>query len=88
MIDAYCALFKAGHAFCLEVEIAGQLVGGIYGVVVGQVYCGESMFSTQTNGSKYAMYGLSQHMLENEIKLINPKSIFAMSLLNNGFPFW
>jgi len=71
MIDAYSALFKAGHAFCLEVEINGQLVGGIYGVIVGHIFCGESMFSLKTNGSKLAMYGLCQHMQQHDIELLD-----------------
>ncbi len=71
MIAAYTALFKAGHAFCLEVEINGQLAGGIYGVKVSQIFCGESMFSIQTNGSKYAMYGLCKHMISHDIKLLD-----------------
>ena len=71
MIAAYIDLFNAGRAFCLEVEVDGQLVGGIYGVKVAQIYCGESMFSLQSNGSKLAMYGLCQHMLQNDIKLLD-----------------
>jgi leucyl/phenylalanyl-tRNA--protein transferase len=71
MIAAYETLFHAGHAFCLEVEIGGQLVGGIYGVKTGHIYCGESMFSLQTNGSKYAMFGLCQTMEKANIKLLD-----------------
>lgn len=71
MIAAYIDLFSAGHGFCLEVEVNGQLVGGIYGVKVGNVFCGESMFSLQTNGSKLAMYGLCQHMQQHDIKLLD-----------------
>lgn len=71
MIDAYVAMFNAGHAFCLEVEVNNQLVGGIYGIKTKQVLCGESMFSLQTNGSKLAMYGLCQHMLEQQITLLD-----------------
>lgn len=71
MIEAYVALFAAGHAFCLEAKINDQLVGGIYGVINNSVYCGESMFSLQTNGSKFAMVGLCQHMLKNNISLLD-----------------
>lgn len=71
MIAAYIELFNAGHAFCLEVEIDDKLAGGIYGVVVDDIYCGESMFSLQTNGSKYAMYGLCQQMLAQQVKLLD-----------------
>ena len=71
MIAAYIDLFKAGHGFCLEVEVNGQLAGGIYGVKSGQVFCGESMFSLQANGSKLAMYGLCQHMQQHNIELLD-----------------
>ncbi len=71
MITAYTELFNSGHGFCLEVEIDGILAGGIYGVMVNDILCGESMFSTLTNGSKFAMYGLCQHMLKNNIKLLD-----------------
>ncbi len=71
MIDAYKQLFLAGHAFSMEVEVDQVLIGGIYGVKIGSVLCGESMFSLQSNGSKFAMYGLCQHMLKNQIKLLD-----------------
>lgn len=63
MIAAYCKLFAKGYGFCLEVELNGKLAGGIYGVKLPRIYCGESMFSLQTNGSKYALWGLCQHMI-------------------------
>ncbi len=71
MITAYIDLFEAGHAFCMEAEVNGELVGGIYGVNVGSVLCGESMFSLKTNGSKYAMFGLCQHMIKNAKTLLD-----------------
>ena len=71
MILAYQEMFAAGHAFCLEVEVGGQLAGGIYGIKTPRVWCGESMFSLQSNGSKYAMYGLCQHLLTTDIELLD-----------------
>ncbi len=71
MITAYSQLFEQGHAFCLEAEVDGQLVGGIYGVKTPAVWCGESMFSLQSNGSKLAMYGLCQHMQQQGIDLLD-----------------
>ena len=62
MIKAYCELFERDRAFCLEVELDGEAAGGIYGVITKNVYCGESMYSLQTNGSKYALFGLCQHL--------------------------
>ena len=55
MIRAYNQLHQLGHAHSVEVWIDKQLVGGIYGLIVGAIFCGESMFSQCTNGSKIAM---------------------------------
>ena len=71
MIQAYCQLFERGRAFCLEVELDGQAAGGIYGVITDHVYCGESMYSLQTNGSKYALLGLCEHIQSIGVKLID-----------------
>ena len=71
MIAAYQRLFKAGQAFCIEVEVNQQLVGGLYGVKAGKVWCGESMFSLQSNGSKMAMVGLCNHLKAEQIKLLD-----------------
>ena len=62
MIAAYNQLHRLGHAHSLEVWVDNQLVGGIYGVVVGSVFCGESMFSQRTNGSKIAMAHLCHYL--------------------------
>jgi leucyl/phenylalanyl-tRNA---protein transferase len=55
MEEAYCQLHRQGHAHSLEVWHGEQLVGGIYGVRVGRVFFGESMFSHARDGSKAAM---------------------------------
>ena len=55
MIEAYCALHAAGHAHSLEVRVAGELVGGIYGVSIGRMFCAESMFSRISDASKIAV---------------------------------
>ncbi|WDS36872.1 leucyl/phenylalanyl-tRNA--protein transferase [Pseudoxanthomonas sp.] len=62
MLDAYVALHRQGHAHSLEVWDAGTLVGGIYGVAIGQMFFGESMFSAASGGSKAALAGLA-HVL-------------------------
>lgn len=51
----YCALFDQGHAHSLEVWQGAELIGGVYGVALGSAFFGESMFSTQVNGSKMAL---------------------------------
>ncbi len=55
MIDAYCDLHAMGHAHSIEVYAGDRLVGGLYGVASGRMFCGESMFSTETGGSKIAL---------------------------------
>jgi leucyl/phenylalanyl-tRNA--protein transferase len=58
MIAAYEELHRRGHAHSVEVWDRGSLVGGIYGVAVGRLFCGESMFSARSGGSKVALAGL------------------------------
>lgn len=58
MIDAYCKLHEKGYAHSVEVWQEGKLVGGLYGVSVGKIFCGESMFAKVSNASKYALISL------------------------------
>jgi leucyl/phenylalanyl-tRNA--protein transferase len=62
MVEAYAALARAGDAHALEVRRAGRLVGGIYGVAVGAVFCAESMFHRETDMSKVAFVRLVEHL--------------------------
>ena len=59
MIDAYLALHVAGHAHSIECWQDNQLVGGVYGVQMGGLFYGESMFSRVPSGSKVALAFLS-----------------------------
>lgn len=62
-VDAYFALHKAGMAHSVEVWNAeGELVGGLYGVDAGGVFCGESMFHKAPNASKLALLHLIDHL--------------------------
>jgi leucyl/phenylalanyl-tRNA--protein transferase len=58
MRKAYLALHRAGHAHSFETWRDGRLVGGLYGVAVGRLFCGESMFSLETDASKVALVHL------------------------------
>lgn len=58
MHAAYSELHRLGHAHSVETWLDNQLVGGLYGVTIGQVFFGESMFHKQTNASKVAFVGL------------------------------
>ena len=60
MQEAYVCLHELGKAHSVEVWHEGRLVGGLYGVVSGQVFCGESMFSQMANASKIALIALCQ----------------------------
>jgi len=56
--DAFLNLYEAGHAHSVECWKDGNLVGGLYGLAIGAVFCGESMFSTKTDASKIALIHL------------------------------
>jgi leucyl/phenylalanyl-tRNA--protein transferase len=58
MITAYIDLHQQGFAHSVEVFAQGNLVGGLYGISIGQAFFGESMFHYQSNASKVALYYL------------------------------
>lgn len=60
MADSYVRLHRLGHAHSVEVFAGESLVGGIYGVAIGRMFFGESMFSGQSGGSKVALAGLAR----------------------------
>ena len=62
MCHAYGRLHALGHAHSFEVFDGDRLVGGIYGVAVGRMFFGESMFSAQSGGSKVALAALAHHL--------------------------
>ncbi|WP_338407412.1 leucyl/phenylalanyl-tRNA--protein transferase [uncultured Flavobacterium sp.] len=68
MVEAYCKLHELGIAKSVEVWQNGALVGGLYGVDLGHVFCGESMFSKVSNASKAAFIALA-----NQLKIDNYK---------------
>jgi leucyl/phenylalanyl-tRNA--protein transferase len=71
MIEAYHELYLLGHGHSLEVWKDNNLIGGIYGLAIGGVFCGESMFSHAANGSKIALFYLCQHLIERGIELLD-----------------
>lgn len=62
MKQAYCALHALGHAQSIEIWRHGQLVGGLYGVSMGRVFFGESMFSRMDDASKIVLYFLCKQL--------------------------
>jgi leucyl/phenylalanyl-tRNA---protein transferase len=71
MIKAYCKLHKEGFALSVEVWQNEELVGGLYGVDLGTVFCGESMFSKVPNASKVAFVKLIEHLKDKNYRLLD-----------------
>ncbi len=69
--DAYINLFKHGHAQSAEAWQDGELVGGLYGVRLGNVFFGESMFSKVSNASKFAFIMFVQQLQHEGVKIID-----------------
>jgi leucyl/phenylalanyl-tRNA--protein transferase len=62
MIAAYCALHQLGYAHSVEIWADGKLTGGLYGVSIGRMFYGESMFSFKNNASKIALAHLAKQL--------------------------
>ena len=71
IIASYTKLHEMGIAKSVEVWQNGELVGGLYGVDLGHVFCGESMFSKVSNASKIAFVTLIKHLKENNYLLLD-----------------
>ncbi|MCB2208213.1 MAG: leucyl/phenylalanyl-tRNA--protein transferase [Bacteroidetes bacterium] len=71
MKDAYIQLHKAGYAHSVETYSEGKLSGGLYGVSIGTMFFGESMFHLKTDASKVALWHLVDFCLNNGINVID-----------------
>lgn len=71
MIEAYCELHRSGFAHSIEIWRDDSLVGGLYGVAIGEMFYGESMFSLQTNTSKLAFAKLAEVALDHPFQFID-----------------
>ncbi|XPV69297.1 MAG: leucyl/phenylalanyl-tRNA--protein transferase [Halarcobacter sp.] len=71
VIDAYCTLHEMNFAHSFEAYFEGELVGGGYGINIGDIFCGESMFAKKNDASKVALYYLVQKLKTNGFKLID-----------------
>ena len=71
MIEAYCRLHQLGYAHSVESWHEGVLVGGLYGVALGKVFFGESMFTLKTDASKVALVHLVKLLQAGEFQLID-----------------
>ena len=70
-IKAYTNLHKLDIAFSIECYLKDELVGGLYGILIGDIFCGESMFSLVPDASKVAFYYLCKQAKQNGIKIID-----------------
>jgi leucyl/phenylalanyl-tRNA--protein transferase len=71
MVAAYSRLFDAGYAHSVETWRDGVLVGGLYGVAIGRMFYGESMFSREPDASKIALVRLAQQLQQWEFGMID-----------------
>jgi len=71
IIDAYTNLHNLGYALSAETWKNNKLIGGFYGVKMGNIFFGESMFSLSPNASKFAFIQLVQHLKNEGVKLID-----------------
>lgn len=70
-IKAYTLMHNLEFANSIEVYLEGELVGGLYGLIINDIFCGESMFSLVNDASKVAFFYLCNWAKENNIKLID-----------------
>jgi len=71
VVEAYCRLHELGYAHSVEAWQEGELAGGLYGVAIGGVFCGESMFHRRRDASKVALVHLVQRMKERGYSLLD-----------------
>ncbi len=71
IMSCYNILHEMGYAHSVEVWEGDELVGGLYGLSIGNIFCGESMFSKVSNASKFAFWKLAEITAELEFELID-----------------
>jgi leucyl/phenylalanyl-tRNA---protein transferase len=78
-LKAYTQLHEQNHAHSLECWQDGELVGGIYGVAIGGLFAGESMFHRASNASKIALYHLIEHLRQRQFNLFDIQMLTAIT---------
>ena len=71
MQAAYCTLHELGYAHSVETWVDNKLLGGLYGMAIGRMFYGESMFSHATDASKLALAHLTRYLASKEFGLID-----------------
>lgn len=74
MKDSYIQLHDKGFAHSVEIYLDDNLVGGLYGIAIGEVFCGESMFHKVSNASKVALYHLVKLLKANDFLFIDAQT--------------
>lgn len=87
MQAAYCRLHELGYAHSIEVHWQGELVGGLYGLALGSVFFGESMFHHRADASKIALVGLVEILVERGFTLIDCQQA-TPHILSMGAQVW
>jgi len=92
MLQAYNTLHNMGHAHSVEVWIDNQLVGGLYGVAIGKMFYGESMFAKQTDASKIGLVALTLqlnqwgfHLIDTQVETPHLNSLGAELISRDKF---
>jgi leucyl/phenylalanyl-tRNA--protein transferase len=75
MIAAYTRMHEAGHAHSVETWRDGELVGGLYGIAIGGAFFGESMFASESNASKIALFALAKRLHERGFRFIDCQQV-------------
>ncbi len=95
MYRAYCRLHELGHAHSVETWADGKLVGGLYGVALGGVFFGESMFSRASDASKVALVRLvrqlqarNYHFIDCQLPSSHLQSLGSRSISRETFLGW
>lgn len=83
IVQAFESMHAEGWAHSIEIRENGKLVGGLYGLSIGRVFFGESMFSAAPNASKMAMIGLTRHMRQHDLEILDCQ-IVSPHLLTMG----
>ena len=71
IIDNYIKLHELGYAKSIECFHDNKIIGGLYGIIIGKIFCGESMFSLKKNASKIAMTYLAAALKQAKFKYID-----------------
>lgn len=85
ILESYCALHAAGHAHSVECWDEEGLQGGLYGVSLGKVFFGESMFSRKTDASKIALVALVNRLRESGFQLLDTQWLTGHLMTFGGY---